>query len=74
MIHESHGVVETVKAAPAVAYGTAVLGGVGIADWVTYLTALYLILQLVLLIPKYLDWYRSWRLKCRSKQDSSNSE
>jgi hypothetical protein len=74
MIDNSHGVVETLKAAPAVAYGSAVIWGIPVSDWVTYITGVYIVLQVILLIPKYVQWYHSWRTKCQSKPDSSSSD
>lgn len=65
---------EVIKATPAVTYSGAALAGVPIADWVTALTLLYVLAQLILLIPKYSEWYRSWRKSCQSKRDSSKSD
>lgn len=73
-----HGAAEAAKASPPVAVTVAYLGGVDIAGWVTILTFIYIILQLILLIPKYIEWYHAmkarWSTKCQSKQDSSKSE
>ena len=53
-----------VKAAPAI--GVAATGATGAIDWtsVAYmLTALYMVLQIVLLVPKYRQMLRDWRNK-----------
>lgn len=50
------------KASPAVA--VAATGATGAVDWtsVAYmLTALYMVLQILLLVPKYRDMFREWR-------------
>ena len=50
------------KAAPAI--GVGVTGATGAIDWsaVAYmLTALYMVLQILLLAPKYLEMFRSLR-------------
>ncbi|HDS1696318.1 MULTISPECIES: hypothetical protein [unclassified Pseudomonas] len=50
------------KAAPAI--GVAATGVTGTVDWsaVAYmLTALYMVLQILLLIPKYRQMLRDWR-------------
>ncbi len=70
----TNGAIEAIKATPAVTYSGMALAGIPIADWVTILTGLYILAQFILLAPKYLEWYRSWRIKCRLKQDSSKSE
>jgi len=53
---------EALKAAPAV--GIALTGATGTIDWpvVSYaLVSLYTLLQIVLLLPKYRGWLKSWR-------------
>lgn len=53
-----------VKASPAI--GVAATGVTGAIDWsaVAYmLTALYMVLQIVLLVPKYRQMLRDWRGK-----------
>lgn len=35
-----------------------------------YLTAAFLLGQIVLLTPKYLVWYRDWRKRRRAKRDA----
>lgn len=50
------------KAAPAI--GVAATGVTGTVDWsaVAYmLTALYMVLQILLLVPKYRQMLRDWR-------------
>jgi len=50
------------KAAPAI--GVAATGVTGTVDWsaVAYmLTAIYMVLQILLLIPKYRQMLRDWR-------------
>ncbi len=52
------------KAAPAI--GVAATGATGTVDWsaVAYmLTALYMVLQIVLLAPKYHQMLSNWRAK-----------
>ena len=52
------------KAAPAI--GVAATGATGAVDWsaVAYmLTALYMVLQIFLLVPKYRQMLRDWRRK-----------
>lgn len=54
--------VAVAKAAPAI--GVAATGATGAIDWsaVAYmLTALYMVLQILLLAPKYLEMFRSLR-------------
>ncbi|WP_060494815.1 hypothetical protein [Pseudomonas sp. GTC 16482] len=56
--------IAVVKAAPAI--GVAATGATGAVDWssVAYmLTALYMVLQIVLLVPKYRQMLRDWRAK-----------
>ena len=56
--------VAVVKASPAL--GVAVTGATGAIDWsaIAYmLTALYMVLQILLLAPKYRDMIRDWRKK-----------
>ena len=53
-----------VKASPAI--GVAATGATGAVDWsaVAYmLTALYMVLQIVLLAPKYRQMLRDWKDK-----------
>ncbi|HGM5587107.1 TPA: hypothetical protein ACKP2Y_003472 [Pseudomonas putida] len=50
------------KAAPAI--GVAATGVTGTVDWsaVAYmLTALYMVLQIILLVPRYRQMLRDWR-------------
>lgn len=52
------------KASPAI--GVAATGATGAIDWsaVAYgLTALYMVLQIVLLVPKYRQMLREWKPK-----------
>lgn len=56
--------IAVVKAAPAI--GVAATGATGAVDWssVAYmLTALYMVLQILLLVPKYRQMLRDWRDK-----------
>ncbi|HBP47807.1 hypothetical protein C7A07_21965 [Pseudomonas fragi] len=53
-----------IKASPAI--GVAATGATGAVDWssVAYmLTALYMVLQILLLAPKYRQMLRDWRRK-----------
>ena len=57
-------VIAVAKAAPAI--GVAATGATGAIDWtsVAYmLTALYMVLQILLLVPKYRQMLRDWRNK-----------
>ncbi|BBV94908.1 hypothetical protein VST45_27720 [Pseudomonas aeruginosa] len=52
------------KASPAI--GVAATGVTGAVDWsaVAYmLTAVYMLLQILLLVPKYRQMVRDWRIK-----------
>lgn len=52
------------KVAPALAVvGTGVTGTINWTDVAYMLTAAYMVLQIVLLIPKYRDMFRNWRKK-----------
>ena len=56
--------IAVVKAAPAI--GVVATGATGAVDWssVAYmLTALYMVLQILLLVPKYRQMLRDWRVK-----------
>ena len=56
--------IAVVNAAPAI--GVAATGATGAVDWssVAYmLTALYMVLQILLLVPKYRQMLRDWRGK-----------
>ncbi|SOS36798.1 putative membrane protein [Pseudomonas syringae group genomosp. 3] len=53
-----------VKASPAI--GVAATGATGAVDWSTVaymLTAFYMVLQILLLIPKYRQMLREWETK-----------
>lgn len=64
--------IEAAKAAPAAAYLGASVFGMPISDIVTIATGVYIVLQIILLIPRYVELVRSWRDKaCRSVQDLS---
>lgn len=57
-------VIAVAKAAPAI--GVAATGATGAVDWsaVAYmLTAFYMVLQIVLLVPKYREMLRDWKAK-----------
>ena len=57
-------VMAVVKASPAI--GVAATGATGAVDWssVAYmLTALYMVLQILLLAPKYRQMLRDWKRK-----------
>jgi hypothetical protein len=56
-----HAMADVVKMTPAGAYIGVTLAGVSIADWVTILTGVYVGLQLILLIPKYVEAWHKWR-------------
>lgn len=57
------------KLVPAVSYAGLSLMGIPLADWVTILTLLYIIIQLLLLIPKITVQAKAWRLKWLSRRD-----
>ena len=57
-------VIAVAKAAPAI--GVAATGATGAVDWsavASMLTAFYMVLQIVLLVPKYRQMLRDWRGK-----------
>ncbi|POA86926.1 MULTISPECIES: hypothetical protein [Pseudomonas] len=57
-------VVALAKASPAI--GVAATGVTGAVDWssVAYmLTAVYMVLQILLLVPKYRQMLRDWKVK-----------
>lgn len=58
-----NAVTEAVKAAPPVVVSGSMLLGMSPAEWVTALTVLYLILQIGLLLPKYLGYFNNIRNK-----------
>lgn len=52
------------KASPALAVvGTGVTGTINWTDVAYGLTAAYMLLQIILLIPKYRDMFRNWKQK-----------
>lgn len=46
-----------------VAAGSAVMYGLTLNDWVLIATLFYFILQIGLLLPKYVTMYKEWKLK-----------
>lgn len=52
---------ESAKAAPPAIVTLLHVGGMTPADWITVLTLLYLVLQIGLLIPRYIERFRRWR-------------
>lgn len=60
-VHQANQIAtEALKVTPPAAYGMVKLFGISPADWVTYLTLLYIIIQLMLVIPKWLRQYGPW--------------
>lgn len=60
-VHQANQIAtEALKVTPPAAYGVVKLFGMTPADWVTYLTLLYIIIQLMLVIPKWLRQYGPW--------------
>lgn len=51
---------EAVKFSPPAAYMGAKFLGMTPADWVTWLTLIYIIIQLMIVIPKWLKQYGTW--------------
>ncbi|KAA0011201.1 hypothetical protein F0A17_13835 [Billgrantia pellis] len=51
---------ESAKAAPPAIVSLMHVGGMTPADWVTILTLLYLVLQIGLLVPRYIDRFRRY--------------
>lgn len=63
---------DVAKSSPAVAYLGASVFGMPIPDLVSIATLIYVVLQTILLIPRFAEWYRSWRAKrCPSIPASS---
>lgn len=63
--------IEQDKAAGAKMAGGAVLTtltGITLNEWVAVLTIVYFILQIGLLVPKYILMYKTWKEKKRGKQ------
>lgn len=58
-----NAITEAVKAAPPVVVSGSMLFGMTPAEWVTALTVLYLILQIGLLLPKYISHLKNIRNK-----------
>lgn len=70
MQHHAQGVSEAVKAAPPIAVTGTMLLGVPISEWVTILTFVYVVLQIIISLPKLYDVWTRWRVKWRSKKGS----
>lgn len=43
----------------------ATIYGLTLNEWVAIVTIIYIVAQLILLIPKYVAWFREWRKKVR---------
>lgn len=50
---------DTVKLAPGVVYTGVYIAGISIQDWVAIVTFVYIMAQLLLLLPKYREWWRN---------------
>lgn len=61
--HQITAANETVKAAPAILGTGYTVAGLPLSELAALLTAIYVLLQIVLLVPRYVEWYKSWRLK-----------
>lgn len=60
-VHQANQIAtEALKVTPPAAYGVVKFFGMTPADWVTYLTLLYIIIQLMIVIPKWLRQYGPW--------------
>lgn len=63
------------KVAPPAAVSGAVILGYTPAEWITILTAVYLLMSIGLLIPKYWDqfvgWYKAWKQARKDERDGS---
>lgn len=58
-----NAVYDAAKLAPGGAYMGLTVCGVSLPDIVTILTGVYLVGQILLLIPKYVEVYKKWRSK-----------
>jgi len=61
MQNEINAGLDAVKLAPGGAYLGLMFAGVSISDWVAVLTGVYILAQLLLLVPKYIEVYYKWR-------------
>ena len=60
-VHQANQVVnEAVKFSPPAAYMGAKFLGMTPADWVTWLTLLYIIIQITLIVPKWWRQFGPW--------------
>lgn len=55
--HEQNVAIAKMGAAAA----GATLYGLTLNEWVAIVTIVYIVAQMILLIPKYLAWWRDWR-------------
>ena len=63
-VHQANQVVnEAVKFSPPAAYMGAKFLGMTPADWVTWLTLLYIIIQIMLIIPKWWRQFGPWFIR-----------
>ena len=59
---------EAIKTTPALVGTGYTLAGLPLSEWAALLTAVYVILQMILLLPRYTEWYKSWRSKRASSK------
>ncbi len=64
---------EGLKASPPVAVSGAIVAGITVADWITAMTLAYLLLQIGLLIPRYIEQWKLWR-QDRDERDEDLDE
>ena len=63
-VHQANQVVgDAVKFSPPAAYMGAKFLGMTPADWVTWLTLLYIIIQITLIIPKWWRQFGPWLIR-----------
>ena len=61
MSNDLHITTEAMKVAPPALVSALHWGGMTPSDWVAILTVIYIVLQLGLLIPRYVTSFRNWR-------------
>ncbi|WFF40752.1 hypothetical protein EVC62_04150 [Salinicola endophyticus] len=65
MAHQLNITTEAFKTAPPALVSLLHAGGMTPSSWVTLLTLAYLVLQIGLLVPRYLARWRAWRAQRR---------
>lgn len=62
------------KVAPPAAVSGAVIMGYTPAEWITILTAVYLLMSIGLLVPKYFVQFRDWYKALRATRKEAREE